>query len=332
MKVHYFQRYKTKENVDTANAMLLLSRLYAYSPERFYLFLSGILPETADVQPVFDMQTRIRNGTVPDATIAQESFKVAIETKLGGGFTLEQLVGHLGAFRNEKHKVLLTLDPGPIDPGVARALEEKIRERGDSIVHKHLTFEELVQSVGEVLEDRDYELQDMLTEYRVYCAEGGLIRDDWKRMRVRLAGSTFDFNRAHSLYYDNASRGFSGHDYLGLYKEKAVRAIGRVTAIVTATRKDGAVHISEDTRDEPTADMEARIQAAFEDAKTHGWNIEETPHNFFFVERFYDTCFEKASSGALMGTKFFDLCEVLRRTELPGTEEMAALLRDKQWQ
>ena len=30
MKIHYFQRYHEKENVATANTMLLLSRLYQY--------------------------------------------------------------------------------------------------------------------------------------------------------------------------------------------------------------------------------------------------------------------------------------------------------------
>lgn len=28
MQIHYFQRYHSKENVDTSNTMLMLSRLY----------------------------------------------------------------------------------------------------------------------------------------------------------------------------------------------------------------------------------------------------------------------------------------------------------------
>lgn len=35
MKIHYFQRYHEKENVATANTMLLLSRLYQYSSDKF---------------------------------------------------------------------------------------------------------------------------------------------------------------------------------------------------------------------------------------------------------------------------------------------------------
>lgn len=36
MRIHYFQRYHQKENVATANTMLLLSRLYSYSPNKFF--------------------------------------------------------------------------------------------------------------------------------------------------------------------------------------------------------------------------------------------------------------------------------------------------------
>ena len=43
MKIHYFQRYYEKENVATANTMLLLSRLYAYSPDKFFRLLKSEL-------------------------------------------------------------------------------------------------------------------------------------------------------------------------------------------------------------------------------------------------------------------------------------------------
>lgn len=39
MKIHYFQRYHKGEDVATANTMLLLSRLYAYSSNKFFQFL-----------------------------------------------------------------------------------------------------------------------------------------------------------------------------------------------------------------------------------------------------------------------------------------------------
>lgn len=43
MKIHYFQRYHAKENVATANTMLLLSRLYSYYSNKFLGCKIGVL-------------------------------------------------------------------------------------------------------------------------------------------------------------------------------------------------------------------------------------------------------------------------------------------------
>ncbi len=40
MKIYYFQRYHAKENVATANMMLLLSHLCQYSSDKFFRFSS----------------------------------------------------------------------------------------------------------------------------------------------------------------------------------------------------------------------------------------------------------------------------------------------------
>ena len=95
MKVHYFQRYHGKENVSTANSMLLLSRLYSYSPNKFFEFMKkNILPENADPEIVFNLQEKDKDS-VPDATIIQPSFKIAVETKLSGNFGIKQLQNHI---------------------------------------------------------------------------------------------------------------------------------------------------------------------------------------------------------------------------------------------
>ena len=43
------------------------------------------------------------------------------------------------------------------------------------------------------------------------------------------------------FYYDNAERGFRAHDTLGLYKNKSVRAIGKVIARITAVETENGV-------------------------------------------------------------------------------------------
>lgn len=76
MKIHCFQRYQSKENIDTANTMLLFSRLYFYFPNKFYDFLKkNILPKNVDPELIFTLQGKSKK-CIPDATIIQPSFKI----------------------------------------------------------------------------------------------------------------------------------------------------------------------------------------------------------------------------------------------------------------
>ncbi|HFH9926415.1 TPA: hypothetical protein ACGOO8_002000 [Streptococcus suis] len=72
MKIHYFQRYHAKENVATANTMLLLSRLYQYSSDKFFRFLkSEFFSDSFEPEIVFNLQEKSVDS-IPDATITQE--------------------------------------------------------------------------------------------------------------------------------------------------------------------------------------------------------------------------------------------------------------------
>jgi len=335
MKIHYFQRYHSKENVHTSNAMLLLSRLYQYSPSKFFDFICNILPDNADIQLAFNIQEKISGGTVPDATIGQASFKVAIEAKLDGSFTISQLRGHIGTFSREDYKVLLTLDPSPIKAKfkmqIDKMLAEHNQNKNDYVTHKHLTFEEIVNQVSDAIDDRDRDMQDVLNDYREYCYSSGLIANDWKRMRVQLASATWPVNKALNLYYDNVARRFSGHKYLGLYGGKTVRAIGEIIAIAIIAPVNGELDIDVEVGS-ITEDMKSRIWEAVGDGKNKGYTLHVNKHRYFFVEQFYDTDYKKITKGAPMGTRMFDLCDVLGVDKLPDVETIAQELRLKQWQ
>lgn len=334
MKIHFFQRYHSKENVDTANAMLLLSRLYSFSPDKFFSFISHILQEKANIKLEFNMQERIEGGTTPDATIRQSSFKVVIETKLQGQFYIKQLIGHLGSFKNEDYKVLMTLDPKKMSAKFKSTIDREILDYNvqfnSNIIHHHLTFEELINKIYEIIDERDYDMQDVLEDYRDYCYSGGLISDEWKWMRVQLAGTTIEINKKLGLYYDNVNRGFSDHKYLGLYDQKAVRAVGEITDIVTAILIDGSLSI-EVEKGKITDEMKERIIIAIHDAKKYGYNLHDIKHRYFFVDEFLDTYFEKNTKYPPRGSRIFNLCEVLKVNELPSIDEIANRLRTKKW-
>ncbi len=334
MKIHYFQRYHAKENVATANTMLLLSRLYQCSSDKFFRFLkSEFFSDSFEPEIVFNLQEKSVDS-IPDATITQESFKIVVETKMSDWFYSDQLMRHLNSFSDEKYKVMITLAPELMEEDKKNIFEQQLRKynatQTSHVIHINTTFEGIANAIQEVIDDRDYEMQEVLDDYLNYCYNDGLITvsDSWKRMRVQLAGTTFNFNVSENLYYDNIERGFSAHDYLGLYKEKSVRAVGKIIAIITAvTTEDGIEYKAE--LGKLTDERKQQICKAIEDGKNYGYVM--TGERYFFVDKFFETDFKKITPRAPMGTRVFDLTQVLETEQLPETEGIAELLKTKTW-
>ena len=335
MRIHYFQRYHSKENVATANTMLLLSRLYSYSSDKFFRFLKsefffdGIEPEI-----VFKLQERSEES-VPDATITQEGFKLIVETKMSDWFYSDQLMRHLKAFGDEKNKVLITIAPQLMSESKKKDFEIQLQNYNNSqkypIIHINTTFKILAEAIQSVIDERDYDMQEVLEDYLDYCFNDGLIviSDSWKWMRVQLAGTTIAFNMKNNLYYNDIDRGFRPHDYLGLYAEKSVRAIGLITDVITATlREDGTLDYNVEKGDLNEIKKDAIREARY-DGKTYGYKLERT--RYFFVEKFFETDFKKITPYAPLGSRVFDLTQILGTNELPNTEEIAELLKNKTW-
>ena len=335
MKIHYFQRYHSKENVATANTMLLLSRLYSYSSDKFFRFLkSEYFSDRFEHEIVFTL-LEMSEESVTDATITQEGFKIVVETKMSDWFYSDQLLRHLKSFKEERNKVLITIAPELMSKDKKAKFEEQLQEYNENhdypVIHINTTFELLAEAVQGVIDDRDYEMQDVLDDYLNYCYNDSLILvpDSWKWMRVQLAGTTFDFNIRQKLYYDDIDRGFRAHDYLGLYKEKSVRAIGRITDIITAVlEEDGEITYSVE-KGEIDDNKKRDIAIAIEDGKNYGYSLTKT--RFFFVDKFYETDFRKTTPRAPMGSRVFDLTQVMGVSELPDTSVIAEKLKSITW-
>lgn len=338
MKVHYFQRYHAKENVATANTMLLLSRLYQYSSKKFFEFLKSEFFENSDFEPeiVFNLQERSIDS-VPDATITQESFKVVVETKMSDWFYSEQLEKHLNSFDSEKFQVIITLAPELMSNDKKAEFEQNLTEynslNNKRILHLNTTFESIANAIQEVIGDRDDEMQEILDDYLQYCYHDKLISgvDSWKIMRVKLAGTTLKFNMSQDVYYDKAERGFRAHDYIGLYKNKCVCAIGKTCAQITAIEVDNQMRY-EVEYGELTEERKQKIEDAIVNGEKYGYDLRNYKHRYFFVEKFYETEFKKTTPRAPLGARVFDLTEVLNSKTLPTTQDIAELLKTKTWQ
>ena len=336
MQIHYFQRYHEKENVATANTMLLLSHLYSYSSDKFFRFLkSEYFSDSFNPEIIFTLQEKSVDS-IPDATITQESFKIVVETKMSDWFYEDQLLRHLNSFSDEKYKVMITLAPELMEEGKKTAFEQKLKEYNEKqihpVIHINTTFEDMANAISDILDDRDYEMQDVLSDYLNYCYTDGLIpvSDSWKYLRMQLAGTTLDFNVSAGVYYDNAERGFRAHDFLGLYKNKSVRAVGKVIARITAVETEDCVKYNIEYGD-LTDERKETIVKAMADGDSHGYDLRSIEHRYFFVDKFYETDFKKITSRAPMGTRIFDLTQVLGTEVIPDTEELALRLSEETW-
>ena len=328
MKIHYFQRYHSKENVITANTMLLLNRFYHYSPEQFFQFLKITLFEEG-FEPEIGFQLQERHKTsVPDATIIQESFKIVVETKLPGDhFRLDQLRRHLESFGSEKYKVLLTLARDEMDEATKNKCDEFALAY--QIRHVNLTFASLINAIQDILDERDQEMQDILDDYVSACEHEGVLldRESWQCMWMALAGATLEFNITNNLYYNKEERCRRIYDYLGLYNQKAIRAVGKVCArFIASNEKD----IKSENGSRLTQERKDKILLAMKLNPA----LKNRCHRYFFVEHFYETNYPKITRGAPMGGRKFNLANIFSKTtptDMPAVDEIAKLLRKKNW-
>lgn len=152
--------------------------------------------------------------------------------------------------------------------------------------------------------------------------------EDADRMMVVSVGDTFDENCHLRLYYAPSARGYRGHEFLGLYTRKAVRAVGEIEDVITADLRDGrlVVHASRSGVGKLSPEQESRIRTAMEQATEHGWDI-TTGHNFFLVHQFIDTNFPKMSHGGLRAKRYFNLREELGTVPTDAVTVAAKLVR-----
>ena len=161
-ELQWFQRYHTKENVHSSNAMFLLKRLYFYSPIKFFKTLNAIF-DTENVlsMPNFIFQdTQNGKGSIPDFSIMQDSFKIIVEAKEGGKFNYNQLDKHLKGLSentlNCNNKMLIALSPrNEIQSDI-----EKLRQEYRDIRIVHKTYIEFYDILSQLI-DRNYEFYEV---------------------------------------------------------------------------------------------------------------------------------------------------------------------------
>lgn len=340
MQIHYFQRYHSKENVDTSNTMLMLSRLYNYNADKFFTMLNTlILQETESPEISFDLQVA-GDESVPDAVISQKSFKTVVETKLYNQFDKRQLLNHLEQFGAEDIKILLTIDPKPMKQQLFDEMAVELKKYNSEnigrlihpVKHVNLTFEQLVEAMEDIIDDRDTEIIAVLEDFKKYCFDEKLIPDSHKWMRAIVAGTTFQDNMELNLFYDRESRKYTEHGYIGLYKDKSIRAVGKLKKTILAQEINGEMQFQIENG-EPAAQEELdRIMEAIHRAEDYGYDLKTVCHRYFIVEKFYPIDFRKTSKNPIQKSKFFNLADMFGYKIMPDTEKIAGDLDGRAWE
>jgi len=331
--VHYFQRYNSRENTHSANACLLLSRLYSYSDELFYDALSSLFEvESASLSTQFVLQEKKKKtGSVPDFSIYQPSFKLVVEAKeKRDGSNEQQLMGHADGLKIEsalyKFLVLLAPEFGEKDEKNIKNVKEKYK---DLYVTK-VTYLDLYKAIKEFLvEYRDDEMIEVLDDYYDYCQEEGLVAgNNNDTIMVRLSGQTLEHNIKYNLYYDSPRTRWSGFGYLGLYTKKSVKYVGKIKTICNCHFSNGELEEEIIFGSKLSAEDRKTITSSFNEE--FGLECKKT-YTYYLVDRFSKVeNFNKTSPRALYGKKKFYLSDY-GVSEGASSDEVAKALSNRDW-
>ncbi|MBC9883857.1 hypothetical protein G8O24_42040 [Bradyrhizobium sp. INPA01-394B] len=334
--VHYFPRYSQRENFETNNTLLLFHRLYDYNRFRFEKLLAVLLRNAAtEAGNAFTLGLQIKQqvgtGTsVVDGYLHQDSFRIAIETKRSAdGFTADQIGRHVTGFSQTSGGFLFLLSPEQAQ--IAGSHWESVRaaaiQRG--VVLIPITFEDLIAASQGCLNDYDEEMRALVTDYEDFCSEEGLLPVDKWTLFTPPCGRSYEINVADRLYFCPASWSRRKARYLGVYYDKAVRHIGRITKLVECEIQNGAVI---GATKELTSDERQRILHASGAAmEQQGWDL-TTGTQFFLCDEMHDTMFRKSTPGGIMGHRYFDLRSYLLEGVPDRIADLAERLRTSNWE
>lgn len=151
-------------------------------------------------------------------------------------------------------------------------------------------------------------------------------------MLAVTTGTSFDEDIRTNIYYCKSEKVRREIEYIGLYKDKAIKAIGKIKKVVEATRINGILKTELFYGEPISKEDEEKIEECIDKSiELFDCNIGARSHKYFIVEDFIFTDFEKESDGGLMGNKYFDLYDILNVEVLPSSEEIAKELKDKKW-
>lgn len=316
--LNQFQQYSQGENTVTNNVLLMLSNLYEINPKYYEEFIKGLTEDSDnyEVIPSFRQQVGNKGDGIIDGHIQVKATKIIIETKLHGLEWVEKLIKYEKSFEKYEYSLLFHLSSKKYSNKKVDQIENKLAEKRGvgKINFFSLTYQDLVDQLKELASNYQYEnyLQRLNEHFEAYCLGMGLMPRSNHILRAMACGQSFDLNIKHQFYFDLANRGYSSFNYLGIYKWKSVRYIGKVENIIIADWDDIKGLTIKDSKNDVTDDQEKRLIAAIKDSLDKGWTVDYN-HRFFLLKDFEKTDFKKTSPGGIFRVRYFNLENILEK-------------------
>lgn len=328
--ISYFQPYSQKENWATNSTLLLLSRLYHTSRQKFESVINN-LAEGIELQVgvTFSQQHKGRES-VMDGIIEQEPFKILIETKLHHKFWLEQLAEHSESFRNYHGKKILLGLSKSVDDRTTASISEHLRLSASDVVFINTTFSDLISSIRDYLHETDFELHEILDDYETLCEKHDLVDLRTATMGCFAVGKSWKENLTYKIYYTKSDRSHRPFAYVGLYYDRNIRHIGKVSKLIHCDLIDDELVGRNGSRIEDlNIDDKQRIKSIIKNTKYYSIS---NGHQFFLLESIHPvTLNKKPSTISVVGKKYIYLREYEGFKDSMDAESLASILNEKYW-
>lgn len=334
--LNQFQTYSQGENTITNNILLMLSNLYEINPKYYEEFIKGIIEDSEhyEVIPSFLQQVNNRGNGIIDGHIQIKASKIIIETKIHGLEWVKKLVKYTKSFDQNEYKLLFHLSSKKYTNSKIEEINNELKlvfNKGKVNFHS-ITYQDLVDQLKELAKNYPFEhyLQRLNTHFEAYCLDMNLMPKSNHILRAMACGQSFDLNIKHKFYFDLANRGYRNFNYLGIYKWKSVRYIGKVENMIVANwnEKDGLNVI--ESKNDLTDIQRQRLINAIKESIDNGWCVNEN-HRFFLLKDFQETDYKKTSPGGIFRVRYFNLEKILE--PIPkGFKKIAEELKEKTWE
>ncbi len=266
-------------------------------------------------------------GSVPDGSIVQKSFKLLIEAKLNARVQVDQLVAHAASFGKEEKQILLLLTKQPIGEDEEQ-IRSRLAETHPNVIFRNVTYEGICELLRDLFKPYEYEMESLVDDYKQYCNDVGLFDQSKYLLRVVPCGESIEINLRHGIYFHPSDRGYTKHEFVGIYKAKTVQAIWQVECVFDVAY-DGEKLTKTVIQGCDTTTYDSSIIGIIKDAENHcGYKI-STGHRFFCGKPIR-TNYRKTSAGGIQGARFINLRHVLG--EFDGASDVAAKLSERTWE